>query len=241
MTELKIGFMSVQELAKWSNRSKNYLEKHKTEWCEKQLGKYAKYELVRGGVEILEIYDPYFAGPLKKQVGEKFQKCWGYNEYFLVDTCKNAANKIQKVIKDKDANFTTIYGYTCNFKREFFGVPKIRDGKYGSCKFIMCKFEGDQAAPFTEKEEKVKNELLKKYFETSEERIVTMRGAREQYQKGEITEEEDNAIINEVMDRDYGWYAFLREFQKQCQIKVGIATYVELNAFTYPKDGKFEF
>ena len=39
-----------------------------------------------------------------------------------------------------------------------------------------------------------------------------MRGAREQYQKGEITEEEYNAIINEVMDRDYGWYAFLREF-----------------------------
>lgn len=59
--ELKLGFMTNQELAEWAGLKEDYIRKHKKNWCNKQLVKYATYEVVRGGVNINSIIDPIYS------------------------------------------------------------------------------------------------------------------------------------------------------------------------------------
>jgi hypothetical protein len=77
MEKLKLGFVTTEELATWANISTKYLLDRKKTWCEKHLSKYAKYELKRGGIIILDIYNPYYSTSGKKEVEEKYLEYWG--------------------------------------------------------------------------------------------------------------------------------------------------------------------
>lgn len=60
--ELKLGLMSINELAEWANVKESTIAKNKTKWCATKLAKYAEYELVRGkGVNILYIIEPIYS------------------------------------------------------------------------------------------------------------------------------------------------------------------------------------
>ena len=110
---LKLGFMSNEEIINWAQISSNYFLRIRKSWCEKQLSKYAKYNLVKGGVEILEIIKPVYVSNTKKEVEKNFSKCWGYEGY-NIDTCKNACRKMQKILDNKiNAADITIYSYIC--------------------------------------------------------------------------------------------------------------------------------
>ena len=92
--ELYLRFMSNQEIADWGNISKSYLEKRKDKWCKKNLSSKAKYKIVRGGVEILEIYDPVFSSSGKQEVHNKYLDYYG-NGKQKIDSCINCYNKIK--------------------------------------------------------------------------------------------------------------------------------------------------
>lgn len=234
--------MSIQNLAEWANVSMQYLSKNKTKWCDKNLSSYAEYELVRGGVNILTVYDPYYANPVRQQIKELFPKVWG-GEGHRIDTCKNAASKMERKIKHKKVESSTIYSYLCQEKRELYGVPKKRGGKMGSCRFVMCKFVGEQPEPFTEQEEEVRQRLMKQYLQTTEDQVITMRGAKESLARNEITKEEYEEIINNTLETDVGWDKFIEAFEKECNITTGLATLVEDNALLIYKikEDTFEF
>lgn len=155
MISLKLGFMSNKELAAWSHKSEKYLTDKKRAWCEKNLSKYAEYRDARGGVYITKIIMPVYATKPKKQIEKNFEKYWGTKE-FKADTCKNCLDKMRGKLENIEIKETTLYDYTCQVKREMFGIP-IRDrypGYKGKSRFVYCKINSSgEAERFTPEEE----------------------------------------------------------------------------------------
>lgn len=242
MTELKLGFITTEEMAEWALLTPSYLNKNKKKWCEKHLTKYAKYQLKYGGVEIIEIFNPTYHSPLKTKVSKAFDSCWG-NGREKIDKCTNAANKIRNKINDPDANPNTIYQYTCTTKREFYGVPKKRGGIKGDSRYVLCKWINGEAYSFTEEEEKIKKELMSKYLQTREQQVIDMRAAKEAYLNHEITKEEYNETINSTLDTDVGWIQFIEKLQEAIDAEVGFGTLLEDNILLIRElgDKDFEF
>ena len=98
MLELKLGFMTTQELANWSGKTLENLHNHKKKWCETQLVKYATFELVRGGVNIIQIINPIYETSGKKEVEKKFDKYWGHDD-IKIDSGLNCWNKINFICR----------------------------------------------------------------------------------------------------------------------------------------------
>lgn len=221
---LKLGFMSNEEIINWAQISSNYFLRIRKSWCEKQLSKYAKYNLAKGGVEILEIIKPVYVSNTKKEVEKNFSKCWGYEGY-NIDTCKNACRKMQKILDNKiNAADITIYSYICLTKREQYGVSNKYEGSIGESRQVFCKKINDEFIPFTEEEEKIKNELANKYLCTNKDKIITMKGLKSAYANGEITLDEYNEGIDELIDNEMGWLAFQEAFEKAIGCEVTFAT-----------------
>lgn len=238
---LKLGFMSNEEIINWAQISPNYYLRIRKAWCEKQLSKYAKHRLVKGGVEILEIIEPIYGTTAKKEVEKNFSKCWGH-EGHNIDTCKNACRKIQKVLNNKiDVADATIYSYVCLTKREMYGVPKKYEGSIGESFYVYCKIVNNEYIPFTEEEEKIKKELAKKYLCTNTDRIIDLKAIKAAYQNGELEREDYEKAIDEIVDYELGWLAFQEAFEKAIGYPTAFATYLQDNAIKLHGKQDFTF
>lgn len=238
---LKLGFMSNEEIINWAQISSNYFLRIRKSWCEKQLSKYAKYKLVKGGVEILEIIEPIYSSSAKREIEKVFPKCWGHDGY-QIDTCKNACRKIIEKIGNKlDIAESTTYAYTSLTKRELYGVINKYEGSIGESHWVFCKKINGEHYPFTEEEEKIKNELANKYLCTNKDKIITMKGLKSAYANGEITLDEYNEGIDELIDNEMGWLAFQEAFEKAIGCEVTFATYLQDNAIKLHGKQDFTF
>lgn len=246
MLELHLGFMSIQELAQWSNRSEKYLSKNKKDWCEKNLTKHAIYNLVRGGVEITKIIDPIFCASGKKEVEELFDSCYGTPD-LKADTNVNAWCKIKQNMTLNLLKDSTGYNYTCQTRRERYGIPfknRKRDGLYGYCQYIFCKIlPNGEAALFTEEELKIKKELSQKYLSSREEQIIQLRAVKASYEAKEITKEEYDEIVAEAISDDLGWEYFQSALEKAIDCKTDFRTLLIDDAIKLDqvKKGSFKF
>lgn len=238
---LKLGFMSNEEIIEWAQISPNYFLRIRKAWCEKQLSKYAKYNLAKGGVEILEIIKPVYVSNAKKEVEKNFSKCWGH-EGHNIDTCKNACRKMQKVLNNKiNVADATIYNYICLTKRELYGVPKKYEGSIGESYFVYCKIVNNEYVPFTEEEEKIKKELTDKYLSTNSDKIIDIKAVKTAYQNGELEREDYDKAIDEIIDYELGWLAFQEAFEKAIGYPTAFATYLEDNAIKLQEKQDFTF
>lgn len=229
--------MTVSELAEWANVKESTIAKNKTKWCATKLVKYAEYELVRGkGVNILRIIEPIYSQKPKEQIKKLTRKCWGIGD-FKVDTQVNVTRKVAEQITPSDLlSISTLKRYVGDAKREMYGVAKKREGINGHCKWVFCKVnECGQAVPFTAQENEIKKELLDKYIKTDADKLVDIKGASKDLANGDMTIEEYNELVNELIDRDYGWAKFQREFEKAidayCDIQTMIIDFEEPSAF----------
>ena len=91
MKILRIGKISNSELADWFGINVNNLSKHKTQKL-KQLQEYAKFNNLRGGVEILEIYQPIYSNNNNYRImRDNFCNSWDNSG---LDSCSRVSNEI---------------------------------------------------------------------------------------------------------------------------------------------------
>lgn len=244
MLELKLGFMSVEDLADWSQRSANTIKKDKKKWCEKNLSLYADYHYVYGGVEILSIKEPIFQGSGYKEVQQKYPKYWG-TKGFPADTNINCWRKLKKnmtnPIKDSVGQ-----AYISKARVEDYGIAiknRKKEGRFGRCYYVFCKIINGEAYPFTPEEEKIKQELKEKHLKTDADVVFELKCLSLALENKEIKEKEYTERVKDITATKLGWDAFQEALEKAIHCETDCRVFLEGNAIKIYgiKKGKFEF
>jgi len=240
--ELRLGFIKTQELAEWFQISYSTFRKKKDQKIE-ELKLYAEFEEVYGGVNILKIIDDGNKKYTKESrrnyeiVKSSFDQEWSNNG---IDSCANVAVKIY----DKHKNELTITDkttekYALRARTELYGKPFVSVGELGSCSYLWCRREFDEKTntiiytEFTDEEQAIKKELMKKYFSTDVEKEVMV---AEMVNSGEITKAEAYDVLCEMKNlNNRGFMAFKSELELQLGCSVVKATLLDR------KDNKIEF
>lgn len=219
--ELKLGFMSTNELAEWSSRKETTISKGKGKWCERFLSSHAKYNLIRGGVEILEIYDPIFSKSGKEEIHSKYLDYYG-NENNKIDNCKNCFKKMKRANAVKaQISDDTYYNYICASKREDYGVPKKYHGSKGFARWRFVKImPNGEAEEFTDEEREIKSELEDKYLKTNKQLIYEAQAIITGRKEKEYSQEECDTMLEELLTTETGWNVFRRELEKAVGCRV---------------------
>lgn len=215
MLELKIGFMSDEEMAQWCGKQLASYKRNRKRWAETKLISHAEFELVRGGVYIKNIKDPIYSISGKKEVKEKFEPCWGYGE-FKVDTNKDCWNKLKQVLTNSLSD-TTGLKYVSEAKCEQYGVAfkkKQREGTKGYCHYVFCKIVDGKPVPFTKSDLKIKAELEKKYLKDQTQQTYELQALLADFKRGDLSSEEYQEAMTDLLETDYGWNAFQKELNK---------------------------
>lgn len=213
--ELKLGFMSNEELAEWSNKTVESLKRNRRRWCEDKLSQYATFEIVKKGVNILSIIDPIYTPNGKKEVADKWKDNWGYNG-FRVDTNIDCWNKLKPQMKAQLSD-NTGKSYISRCKCAEYGVPykkKKRSGHLGSCHYTFCKIIDGIPVPFTEDECRIKKQLEDKHLQNNKEQRYKMQALLADLKRGEISQADYQDAITDVLENDYSWIDFQMELEK---------------------------
>lgn len=209
MEELVVGFISTDDLATWAGRKATGLAKNKKRWCENVLSYYAEYKLVRGGVEITKVLNPYFTSSGRQEVQQNYLKYYGHDN-IKADTAKNCWSKMKPYIKAEITDSSGIQ-YAGAARRKDFGTVRgsRRMGEKGSCKFVFGKIINEEFYYFTEEEEAIKKDLFKKYFQDIKaEYIEEQQALNWALKHKEITVEEYAESMQALLDKDVNWVDF---------------------------------
>lgn len=240
--ELKVGFMTVEQLAEWAGRKPSSLSNNKKRWCENNLQYYAKYELVRGGVKILEVINPYFTTSGRQEVRQKYLSYYGHDG-IKADTARNCWEKMKPHIKADIADNSGI-SYTGEARREDFGTVKgnKRKGKKGSSRFVFGKIVNGEFYYFTEEEEAIKKELCKKYFhDVKVEYIEEQQALNWALKHKEITVEEYAESMQALLDKDVNWIDFQIALDDALGCETGFRVLIEEHAWSPLSEEEFDF
>lgn len=224
--ELKLGYMTSEELATWFGIKRNSFIKRKEQKL-KELAFFAQFHLSKGKVYIDEIFIPEYTKQYElnyKKVKEALPKYWSATG---LDTCTNVSHKIYiKEIKyNSDIKESTTYRYTTRARNDLFGRPLVARGELGECHYILCKkLPSGECDFFTPEEDKIKKEMLKKYFSTADEMTVMV---NEMVSRGEITSEEAWRTYAEMIDMQNNYPAFLTELTAAIGYQVVKGTVIE--------------
>lgn len=243
MEKLKLGFVTTEELACWAGKKLSYIKNKKKAWCESNLGQYAKYELVRGGVKILEIYNPYFYSSGQIEVEQKYYDYYGHDG-IKADTCKNCWEKM-KPDMTTELKDSTGASYVGQARRKDFGsaVKKFkRDGEKGHSRFIFGKIIKGEFYPFTQEEEEIKAQLYKVYYKDLKAEYVEEQKALTWALKvKEITPEEYAEAMAELVDKDVNWMDFQIALENRLHCKVDFRVLLEPAAWGEVEHANYEF
>lgn len=236
--ELKIGKMTTQELADWFGISYGGFRNAKKKKLE-ELKNYADFEEIRGGVEITCIRKLTY-NKKDNQIRQIYEQ--GFEELRQpIDTVSNINNQIYEKYHDKLPTLGSAesgYHYAIEVRNANYGIPFKGDGKRGCCYYLWCKVEqkGDEFyfVQFNEKEEKIKQDLLKKHFGTSEEKDLLI---AEMVACGEISKADAYDIMMEYRNLNAkGFMSFLKALEAEIGSKVVKATKFEEKLYFDEKD-----
>lgn len=225
------GTMKNQELADWFGIKLGSFKSKKANKLE-ELKRYASFEEIYGGVNIIEIYnDLYYSkqgSKSKQKIFEVVPEEWDKSG---LDTCANVTNKIYiKYGNELAVVKGTAYNYVLQARNELYGRPFVDIGSLGRCMYIWCKKETAEdgttvLTPFTDEEQEIKKELMKKYFSSDEEKDVMI---AEMVDAGEITEAEAYRMTREMkgLNRE-GFMGFKRALEEALDATVVKGTLIE--------------
>ena len=220
--ELHLGTFTITEMAEWFGKSRVTISTHKDEYLLK-LKKYCDFEeLPSGKIKITAIHTPTFAGEGNKQIiKDNFVKEWNDNG---LDTARNVSEKILDNNEDKlNITKSTAYTYTLQARNELYSKPFCGRGEKGCCEYVWCVDLGEgQYRELNEDEQKVKNDLLKKYFGNTTEKQLMVEAM---VKAGEITEAEAFGVLKEMTGMNQaGFFGFLKELSATLHCRVIKAT-----------------
>lgn len=235
MKELRLGRVTTKELADWFGISYGSFRVCKNQKLE-DLKMYCKYHEVYGGIIIDEIYDDnniiYIRDSQKNYdiVKSSFDEEWSPTG---LDTCSNVAIKIyDKHQNELTITDTTAYNYVIKARDELYGKPFTSLGTLGSCIYIWCRKEvvNDTIVytQFTDEEDKIKKDLMRKYFSTDVEKEIMV---AEMVNRKEITKEQAYDVLCELKHLNgNGFMAFKKELEETLGCDVARGTLLDRNA-----------
>ena len=195
MEELKLGKITLKELASWFGISYGSI-RNKREKYFQELEEYANFKAgERGGVEILNIYIPVY---VKKdnnyqQIKQKIPVAWDKSG---LDLKKNVAQKLYSK-EEFSIKYSTVYSYVCKASNELYGKPSsLEGGEIGNCHWVLCVKDQNTGKLrwFTYEENQQKQELRAKYFNERNQEEKKKQEIREslklQLKKNEISKED---------------------------------------------------
>ena len=195
MEELKLGKITLKELASWFNIGYSSIRNKKEKYF-KELEEYANFKAgERGGVEILNIYIPVY---VKKdnnyqQIKQKIPAAWDKSG---LDLKKNVAQKLYSK-EEFSIKYSTVYSYVCKASNELYGKPSsLEGGEIGNCHWVLCVKDQNTGKLrwFTYEENQQKQELRAKYFNERNQEEKKKQEIREslklQLKKNEISKED---------------------------------------------------
>ena len=236
--ELRLGRMSNKELAEWFGIKPNTFTQFKKKKLE-ELQNYACFETVYGGVNIIAIIKEVY-NKKDNKIREIYEQ--GFEELKQpIDTVSHINNQIYEKYYDKLPTLSSAasgYRYAIEVRNANYGVPFKGNGSKGCCYYLWCKMEerdGKQFyIQFTEEEDRIKQDLLKKHFGTNEEKDLLI---AEMVSNGEISKEDAYDIMMEYRNLNgKGFMSFLKELEKQIGAKVVKATKFEETLYFDEKD-----
>ena len=208
MKELKLGKITLKELASWFGISYGSI-RNKREKYFQELEEYANFKAgERGGVEILNIYIPVY---VKKdnnyqQIKQKIPAAWDKSG---LDLKKNVAQKLYSK-EEFSIKYSTVYSYVCKASNELYGKPSsLEGGEIGNCHWVLCVKDQNTGKLrwFTYEENQQKQELRAKYFNERNQEEKKKQEIREslklQLKKNEISKEdykEELFVLEESID-----------------------------------------
>ena len=229
MTQLTIGRFKLSELAEWFGikiTSFNAAKEKKLE----ELKEFADYELVSTHqIQITKVKYPFYVKKNSKNyeiIKKQITKTWNPDG---IDTCKRVSLEIANELKEIALKESTIYNYTCHGKNELYGHSWMNDGQIGSCYYLWCKTSGEgvnqKFERFTEEEEAIKKDLLRKYYgDTTEKQLLVL----EMIENGEINKEDAWDVLSALTNMTGSSFTvFLHELEEKIGSKVTKVTYVE--------------
>lgn len=234
MKQLTVGTFSNKELAQWFGCSAAYFGQVKDRKLE-ELKAYADFELIgnkQKKVKILKVYEPEYhkkGSYAYETIKDHFDETWNENG---LDSCKRVCYQIMERV-DLGVVEGTAYQYTLKSRNDLFGKPFQEGGKLGNCKYLWCKQEENGELRFlTQEQQKVKEDLIKKYFGDASEKQVIVQGMID---AGEISKEQAWDVLTKMTNmKGDNFMGFLKELQKKLGCRVIRGTFVErkeLSAF----------
>lgn len=236
--ELKLGKMTTKELAEWFGMSYGAFRNAKKKKME-ELENFCCYEEVYGGIEVTAIINPTYTKNSQK-IREIYQQ--GFEELRQpIDTVSHINNQIFDKYCDQLTTLSSPesgYRYAIEVRNAHYGIPFKGNGTKGHCYYLWCKVEeknGEQFyVQFNEEEEKIKQELLKKYFGTNVEKDLLI---AEMVTMGEISKEDAYDIMMEYRNLSAkGFMGFLKALEAEIGSKVVKATKFEEVLYFDEKD-----
>ena len=199
--ELEAGkIYRIKELAEWKGISPTTFSNSKKKHL-KELEAYCNFEdLGRKGIRILNVKWPIFLGKAKTIVENDFMEAWQDNPNSLKNAAHYIYTKNEPILTVKEQ---TVYQYTCNVKREWFGIPKKGRGVKGHCNWVYAVVdkENGKFRYLTEEEQEIKNKMIKEFFcdTITPKQLEEVKGLQESLKLGEITSEEYIQLSEETM------------------------------------------
>lgn len=241
MKQLMLGKIKTKDLADWFGISYGSFRVCKQQKLE-ELKMYCDFEEIYGGINVLKIYDnnniTYIKDSKKNYelVKSSFSEEWNSDG---IDTCSNVAIKIYDKHKNElSVVSSTTYNYVRKARNELFGIPFLDAGSLGSCIYLWCKKElGNDGTiiytQFTDEEDKIRKDLMKKHFSTDVEKEIFI---AEMVEAGEITKEQAYDTLCEMKNLNKaGYTGFLKALKEALGCDVSKATLL------YRNDDRIEF
>lgn len=213
MTELVTGIIKTQELAEWFGIAKTTFANNRLKRLE-ELKEYADFVVLSAKqINITKVKCPVYVKTHSKNyeiIKKQIPKTWNPDG---IDTCKRVSNQIYL---DRNNELTlsssTTYVYTTKAKNELYGKCGSKyGGTIGYSRFIWGIWDPDakKYVKLNAEQNKLKNELLKKYMHTANEAALFI---QDSIQNGELTKEEAWDVYDEMVDMKTNYLNFLDEF-----------------------------